>query len=157
MADRVRTALSNPYGSLKVTISPDGNIDVKDNPVLSLVFQVYDPQHIGAVDYHSANRSYQRDAVGAIDLNARIEDQFAGEALYNTQARFQQVKTQLTNTYVRELINEAAGISDEPADLNATVKELFQTFFPDKEYLGVIPKREAVWNFPLEPHLALTT
>jgi hypothetical protein len=131
-------------------LSADGSIEVKENPVLSLVFQVYDPQNIGVIDYHSASRAYQRDPVGAIDLNTRVEDQFAGQALYNTQARFQQVKTQLTNTYVRELINKAAGVPEDPTDLNSTVKELFQAFFPDKEYLGVVPKPGGGLEFPIK-------
>lgn len=149
-AVRVRDALRVPHDALELRIEPDGTIGVAENVVFDLVFQIYEPRNVGVIDYHSANRSYQRDPLGGIDLNISTDDQYAGQALYNSQARFQQVKTQLANTYIRELLDERSGVAQLHGDLNATVKDLFQTFFPDKEYLGVIPQPGGGLQFPIK-------
>lgn len=148
-AGRVRAELDQANDLLQLDVSTDGGFTITSNPVLDLVFQTYDPANIGVVDFHSANRSYQREPLGGIDLNSSTEEVYASQALYNSQARFQQIKTQLASTYIRELLNREAGVGLAEPDLNSTVKELFRTFFPDKEYLGVVPEAGGKLSFPI--------
>jgi hypothetical protein len=47
------------------------------------------------------------------------------------------------------LVAKESGQLAPDADPNQTLKELFQTFFPDKEYLGVIPLPDGSLSFPV--------
>jgi hypothetical protein len=146
-------ALDEPENELAFTIDPDrGLTDVLPSPVMEVVFQTYDPGHLGVIDYHSASRNYQREQVGGVNLNVdNAANQQRSQALYNWQAKYQHVKTELANNYVRALISEKAGIGPvSGVDINETLKELFQTFFPDKEYLGVQPTETGGLLFPVK-------
>ena len=117
---------------------------------MEAVFQTYNPEHLGVIDYHSALRTYQRETLGGIDLNIRTaETQRRSQSLYNWQAKYQNVKSELATTYLRELIAEKSGKKANESDLNATLRELFQTFFPDKVYEGVIPEPDGSLGFPV--------
>ncbi|ORA40875.1 hypothetical protein BST20_01635 [Mycobacterium branderi] len=69
--------------------------------------------------------------------------------LYDWQQKYSNIKNQLAATFVREAIARTAGVESNVSDLNETLKELFQTFFPDKEYLGVQPDPKGTLSFPV--------
>jgi hypothetical protein len=147
----LRAALREPAFNIALTINADdGPLGVESNPTMELVFQTFDPDHLGIIDYHSASRSYQREAVGGVNLDsASIEAQRRQQSLYNWQQKYSNVKTELVTTYLRELVSKEAGSEIAVSDLNATLKELFQVFFPDKEYLGVTPGPDGKLSFPV--------
>jgi len=110
------------------------------------------PQQLGIIDFHSASRTYAREGLGGVNLDPRaLESQHRAQTLYNWQAKYQNIKSELVTTYLRELIAKESG-TDLRAhkDLNETLRELFQTFFPDKLYLGVQPDSSGGISFPVE-------
>jgi hypothetical protein len=136
---------------LAVAITPDGDLSIKTCVPAEVSFQAYEPDNLGIIEYHSASRAYPRQPLQGINLDARaFEDQRRQQRLYNWQAKYQNIKTELAVAYLRNLIAaESGGACDAGDDLNETLKELFRTFFPDKEYEGVQPQSAGNLEFPV--------
>ena len=101
---------------------------------MELVFQIYSPHELGVIDYHSSSRVYEREALGAVNLNFdQITQQRRQQSLYNGREKYRNVKTELAVSYVLSIIAKQSGTSTLP-DLNTTLTELFHTFFPGKEF-----------------------
>jgi predicted ATPase len=141
--------LRRPVHTIAVKISPSGEIETTDCSVAEVAFQADASDHLGVIEYHSASRSYSRQVVGGINLDARaFEDQRRQQRLYNWQNKYQNVKTELASSYLRSLISRESGeITTD--DLNDTLVELFNTFFPDKTYLGIKPLPHGSLEFPV--------
>ena len=123
---------------ISLSITPDSNMAITPCLPATVAFQTDRPEHLGVVEYHSASRAYTRQAVGGINLDSEaFRNQRRQQRLYNSQGKYQNVKTELASGYLRALIAKEADRDAEGEDLNETLKELFRTFFPDKEYLGV--------------------
>jgi ABC-type dipeptide/oligopeptide/nickel transport system ATPase subunit len=136
---------------IALTIKPDASVVIVPCLPATVAFGVDDPEHLGVVEYHSASRSYTRQQVGGINLDARaFQAERRQQRLYNSQAKYQNVKTELASGYLRALIAAESGGEAEGEDLNETLKELFRTFFPDKEYLGVRPLPGGSLEFPVQ-------
>lgn len=147
----VEAALSQETLTLSAEIEPDGALRLSDCRPAEIAFQSYRPEHLGIIEYHGASRTYSRQQVGGITLDTRqFADQRRQQTLYNWQGKYQNVKTELASAYVRNLIDAAGGNGEtQREDLNETLKQLFQTFFPDKEYLGVRPVPGGGLEFPV--------
>lgn len=66
-----------------------------DSPVIELIFNLYQPKHLGVIDYHGPNRTYAREQIGGINLRISDSTQQLGQhALYNTEHKYRNVKTQ---------------------------------------------------------------
>lgn len=149
-AEQLRNSLDEESYELALEIRETGPLTVLPNATIEVVFQTYDPAHLGIIDYHSASRNYQREQVGGLTLDAStLEAQRRQQSLYNWQGKYQNVKTELASTYVRELLAEKSGHRLESSNLNETLRELFQTFFPDKQYLGVQAMPHGGLAFPV--------
>jgi hypothetical protein len=60
------------------------------------------------------------------------------------------MKSEMAASYIKEILAEAAGQgSDGRESLSQTLKELFRTFFPDKEFLGPQPTPDGTLRFPV--------
>jgi hypothetical protein len=144
-------ALTQSTHELRVSVDSNGNLQL--NPCLpaQIVFQAYEPDNLGVIEYHSASRAYVRQDVGGINLDARqFQEQRRQHGLYNWQAKYQNIKTELASAYVRGLIASSAG--GEPAahdNLNETLTDLFNTFFPEKKYLGARALPDGNLEFPV--------
>ena len=150
LAQDVREALASSTFPISLEIRSDGEMETTECKPAEVAFQVNRPEHLGVVEYHSASRSYSRQQVGGINLDARsFEDQQRQQRLYNWQGKYQNVKTELATSYLRNLIAKEHGSEEAADDLNNTLRELFQTFFPDKEYLGVRPQPHGSLDFPV--------
>lgn len=125
----------------EIIISPNGEINAQGSRALELIFSQYNPDHIGIIDYHGPQRNYSREQIGGINLNIESkEQQLSQHALYNYANKYTNVKTELASSYVRGLLaREAGNKQNNDIDLNETLKELFATFFPGKEFLGPQP------------------
>ena len=135
---------------ISLQILPSGQMQTAECKTAEAIFQAYEPTHLGVIEYHSASRSYSRQAVGGLNLDVRaFEDQRRQQRLYNAQQKYQNVKTELASSYLRNLIARESGNPQEADDLNATLSELFQTFFPDKSYGGVQPEAHGALEFPV--------
>lgn len=146
----LRSSLANPVFDLSLTVDPAAGLTISPNPTMEVVFKTFDPENLGIVDYHGATRNYQREQIGGVNLNIDgLQNQRRQQSLYNSAGKYSNVKTELATTYVRDLIAKQANGSPGTADLNDTLKELFQTFFPDKEYLGVQAEASGGLAFPV--------
>ncbi|MEQ8533847.1 MAG: AAA family ATPase [Imperialibacter sp.] len=153
MADAVLELIDRESHLASLTMSPGDSPSVIGSPVLELIFSIYQPQDIGVIDYQSPSRTYSREQVS--NLNLQIQDASASKgaqhALYNTQNKYTGVKTEMAQSYVRELLAEKAGVPvPDENTLKSTLDELFSIFFPGKKFLGAIPTKEGGLEFPVE-------
>jgi hypothetical protein len=143
-------SLSDPEHLLSLTVNPDGTLNTENCTPAQVSFQAYQPEDLGIIEYHGANRSYPRQAVAGINLDTRaFDDQRRQQTLYNAGAKYQNVKSELATGYLRSLIAERAGTPLSSEDLNETLRELFKIFFPDKTYEGVRPLPGGSLEFPV--------
>jgi hypothetical protein len=105
------------------------------------------------VDYHGPNRNYNRERLSNINLTIESsEDRLRQHALYNYANKYANLKTEMASAYIRHLL---ASRADPPAaatddSLTATLKELFITFFPGKQFLGPQPTGDGRLLFPVK-------
>lgn len=150
LSQEVRNALSDPTHKLALKIHPSGDMHIETCKPAEAAFQAIEPDHLGVIEYHSASRSYSRQAVGGISLDVRgFEDQRRQQRLYNSQNKYQNIKTELASSYLRSIIAKASGYGESADELNSTLSELFQTFFPEKSYEGVRPQPHGGLEFPV--------
>jgi hypothetical protein len=144
---QVIAGLESSYYKAGLSISPLGQIDATPDPVLELVFQTYNPHELGVIDYHSASRVYEREALGAVNLNLdQVTQQRRQQSLYNWRDKYRNIKSELAASYVLGLIAEQSGAATLP-DLNSTLSELFNTFFPGKQYHGPVAQPDGSLTF----------
>ncbi|WP_075313966.1 MULTISPECIES: ATP-binding protein [unclassified Pseudonocardia] len=147
-----RTKLQESTQSISITLTPNSpQIVAVPNDVVAALFTTYDPGHLGVIEYHSASRTYQREALGGIDLNVQnFEDQRRQSTLYNWQNKYSNIKSELAATYLRGLIAKEADQDTSISNVNDTIQELFRQFLPDKTYLGVTPEAGGTVSFPVQ-------
>lgn len=146
------TELNASTHSLSLSIEPNSAINISNSLVARVVFQTFQPDDLGIIDFHSSQRIYTREGLGGINLDLKaIEGQRRTQTLYNYQAKYANVKSELVATYVRDLVAKEAGVaSTDASSLNETLKELFRTFFPHKSYLGIQIDEQGNMSFPVE-------
>lgn len=135
----------------RIEIATDGEVTATPSPVLQLLFSQYDPQNLGIIDFHGANRNYNREQIGGINLNIEpTEDRLRQHALYNSINKYQNLKSEMASGYIRQILAEKANNQAEAdQSLGATLKELFTTFFPGKEFIGPRPTPDGRLTFPV--------
>lgn len=134
-----------------VRIQPGARPEVTSNPLLEVIFRTYQPSKLGVIDFHSAHRVYGRERVGNVNLTIESDDQqLKQNALYNSAGKYANLKSQMAGAYVRHLLarqfNPSIALHDP---LTASLKELFNTFFPGKEFLGPQPTDDGRLLFPV--------
>ncbi|WP_167336533.1 AAA family ATPase [Bradyrhizobium genosp. SA-4] len=143
--------IDEPTVSASLTINPGDLPQFTQSKTLELLFTDFDPEHIGVIDYHGAHRMYNREQINSINVNLdALEQQRKQSALYNYNAKYSNVKSEMAALYVREALAEKAGKKlGSQISLTDTLKELFSTFFPEKEFLGPQPLSDGSLNFPV--------
>lgn len=144
--------LSQPFITGAVTIQPGGRMNIRQSHVLPIVFTLYKPREIGLIDYHGAQRHYGREQVQNVNISLDQSNQVqSAHALYNYANKYAAVKSEMAASYMKEILAEQAGVPRSSQNsLTNTLKELFETFFPDKRFLGPIPTAEGGLSFPVE-------
>lgn len=144
--------LNQQLQNAELTLSPDPAMNIRPNSVLQFVFGTYDPEHIGMIDYHSANRTYHREKVGGINVNIEETSQkLAQHALYNWQNKYQNVKSELAAAYIRDIfIQRAGGTPQQTTSILKTMEELFELFLPGKIFKGPVPGQRGELTFPVK-------
>lgn len=136
----------------KIEISPNGNISIEDSRLLSVIFTNYRPRNIGVIDFHGAQRHYGRENVQGINLSLdQTNQQYSQHTLYNYNNKYNNVKSEMAGNFVKELLAEKAGLNNQERiiSLSDTLKELFESFFPDKKFLGPKPTPDGSLSFPV--------
>jgi hypothetical protein len=149
-AELVGALLGATTHQMSVEIRPDGDLLVTQCIPAEVSFQAFKPLDLGIIEFHSASRAYTRQPLQGINLDAQaFENERRQQSLYNWQAKYQNVKTELAAGYLRSLIAKESGQVPLGEDINETLKELFRTFFPDKEYEGIRPLPHGTLAFPV--------
>lgn len=120
----------------EVRVPPGKGLVITNNLVLEVVFTLYRPQHIGVIDYHGAQRHYGRELVQAVNISLSEDSPTNRQhALYNYSAKYNNVKSELAASYVKEVFVKEAGGAPKFESLTKTLQELFETFFPTRNFL----------------------
>jgi predicted ATPase len=149
--EEIYKIINSDFHEGEVIISPELFVKPNHSPVLSLVFSVFDPQNIGIIDFHGAQRNYQREQIGGINVNIETsESQLRNNALYNYASKYTNIKSEMAGVLVRELLSKASGQKIKTrTSITETLKELFDTFFPGKSFLGPLPVHDGSITFPV--------
>ncbi len=133
-------------------LTPRAELIADPSRLLELAFSRYEPGQIGVLDFHGAHRRYDRERVGGVNLDlTSVENQRRERALYNSQNKYAGLKSEMASMYVRRKLAEEAGSDElaEQADLVDSLRDLFETFFPGKEFLGPQPTTDGGVEFPV--------
>jgi AAA ATPase domain/Protein of unknown function (DUF4435) len=135
----------------QITISAGKPLYILPSKVMELIFSTYLPGQIGLIDYHGPQRFFQRETLQGLNLNLEaLQQQQRQSALYNYANKYTNVKTELASSFVQEMLAERAGTHQTAqSTLSNTLKELFQTFFPDKTFEGPVPNQNGRLEFPV--------
>ena len=136
----------------RVIIAPTGQVVTTPSLVLQVIFSNYRPREIGVIDFHGAQRHYGRENVQGINLNLDQTNQTRSQSsLYNYNAKYNNVKSEMAGNYIAEMLAEAAGpgLPEDEKSLAGAMIELFSAFFPGKEFLGPKPTPEGSLSFPV--------
>jgi len=149
---QLMTELAAPIVRGSFFIPPGETPRIEDSLALSIVFGTFRPTEIGVIDYHGAQRHYGREQVQGINLNLEVaEQQRSQSSLYNYSNKYTNVKAEMAASFIKELLAEAAGVPrSQQSSLTNTLKDLFQTFFPEKKFLGPQPTIDGTLKFPVE-------
>lgn len=143
-------ALPEIVGS--VEIQPSGEVHLNPSRLLTVVFSTYRPREIGVIDFHGAQRHYGRETVQGVNLNLDQANQtYSQSAIYNYNNKYNNVKSEMAGSYIKELLAERAGpkIEEGVNSLNNTLRELFESFFPDRKFLGPRATSDGSLSFPV--------
>ena len=147
----LKEQLSSSFFIGDLTIHSNGRTSLSASIVLQSAWSIYEPQHVGIVDYHGPQRHFSRENVGNVNLNLKTKDQSERQsALYNYAAKYANIKTQMATEYVLySLQQQGGGINSKTTreQLSDTLKELFRKFFPGKEFHGVMANEDGELEF----------
>lgn len=132
--------------------NPGAEIRFLPSKALEIIFSSFLPGQLGLIDYHGAQRMYTREQVSNVNLDLTAQDQQnRNHALYNYNNKYSNVKTEMASSYVKELLAKEAGVPVEiQHTMRNTLTELFNSFFPDKKFLGLQPTPDGGLSFPVE-------
>ena len=151
LAASLKEQLSSSTFAGQLTIHSNGRTSLSASIVLQSAWGIYEPQHLGIVDYHGPQRHFSRENVGRVNLNLKTKDQSQRQsALYNYAAKYANIKTQMATEYVLYALQQQADRSTSAINrelLSDTLSELFRKFFPGKEFRGVTANADGELEF----------
>ena len=146
--------LSNQIIKGEFIIPVGGEPKIEDSLTLSVIFSTFRPKDIGVIDYHGAQRNYGRENIQGINLNldaGQHQQIHSQSALYNYANKYNNVKSEMAASYIKELLSKEAGVPmSEQSTLTNTLNDLFTTFFPDKKFLGAQPTPDGKLSFSVK-------
>jgi hypothetical protein len=81
----------------------------------------------------------------------QANQQYSQHTLYNYNNKYANVKSEMAGNFVKELLAEKSvgSIDSTNGSLSETLKELFESFFPEKKFLGPQPTPDGSLSFPV--------
>ncbi len=133
------------------SLKPSGEQSYTKSMLLQIIFSLYNPSKLGVIEYHGAQRYFNREGIPGINMSFQANEQQKSQfALYNYVNKYNNVKNEIASSYIRELLSKEAGKPiDEQRTLAETLKSLFETFFPNKKFLGAQATPEGTMIFPV--------
>lgn len=147
----INNAFSDLIHTGELFIAPDLETESSQSIVLEHLFSTFNLRELGIIDYHSAQRTYNREKLGGINLNIeQSQERNKQSSLYNSANKYSNIKSELASNYVRDLISaEAGGEGNSTTSLVETLQDLFNTFFPGKSFPGPVPGNDGTLDFPV--------
>ena len=135
----------------EVTISHSGTLSIVPNRALTYIFSTFEPDHLGVIDFHAADRSYTYEQVSNVNIRfSQKDDQWKNSAMYNLAQKYSNVKSALATESIRNLIAEkAGGRQGAEADLTRTLRSIFNELIPGKRFEGPTPTPTGELLFPV--------
>ena len=152
LIDQLENELAKLTQEAHITILPTGEVTRTESIILETIWRIYEPERVGIIDYHGSYRNYARENVGGINLSLKThEEQQKQTTLYNYANKYTNIKTEMATEYVQDILRREGGEIDGRRRLNLinTLKELFQTFFPGKQFRGPKADHHGNITFPV--------
>lgn len=135
----------------KVTLDSNGYVGLEDSPLLELIFGNYEPSNLGIIDYHGAQRHFQREQLGGVNLSLdSMNSAMKQHALYNYSSKYCNIKSEIAGAYIRSILIQKAGGQVPVESLTDTLEDLFTTFLPGKKFKGPQPAPDGGLDFLVE-------
>ena len=92
----IRTQLAREEIQGEVTIRRNGTLSIVPNRALTYIFSTFEPDHLGVIDFHGADRSYTYEQVSNVNIRfSKKDDQWKNSAMYNLAQKYSNVKSAL--------------------------------------------------------------
>ena len=147
----IRSELAREEIRGEVTIRNNGTLSIVPNRALTYIFSTFEPDHLGVIDFHAADRSYTYEQVSNVNIRvSQKDDQWKNSAMYNLAQKYSNVKAALATEYIRNLIAEkAGGRQGAEAELTSTLRSIFNELIPGKHFEGPTPTPTGELHFPV--------
>ena len=147
----IRSELAQGEIQGEVTIHRDGILRIRPNRALTYIFSTFEPDHLGVIDFHAADRSYAYEQVSNVNIRfSQKDDQWKNSAMYNLAQKYSNVKSALATESIRNLIAEKAGApQDAETELTTTLRNIFSELIPGKHFNGPTPTPAGELEFPV--------
>jgi predicted ATPase len=146
---------------MSITLRPGQAMEVGRagmSNVIALLWQVYEPEKFGIIDYHGPERHYQRENINTQSIQLfRPGVQIGRTSLYHPQQKYQQIKSELTVAYLRDLMKQqyrdlvkkdsGEETPQESLTIMKSISDMFDRFFPGKSFDRPLPDREGRLQF----------
>ncbi len=150
--EQLNSELSQFSHTAHVRIHQTGQLKLSQCLTLTAVWRTFQLGRVGVIDYHGSHRNYAREAIGGINLNLQSqEEQQRQHALYNYSNKYTNIKTEMATEYVQETLRKKSGQRQrqQGQTLEETLRVLFKTFFPGKEFTGAQADPDGSLKFPV--------
>ena len=147
----IRSELARDEIQGEVTIRRNGTLSIRPNRALTYIFSTFEPDHLGVIDFHGADRTYTYEQVSNVNIRfSQKDDQWKNSAMYNLAQKYSNVKSALATESIRNLIAErAGGRQGVQAELTATLRNIFDELIPGKRFDGATPTITGELEFPV--------
>lgn len=131
-ASQSRAELENRAFTVELTMTARPSRHIKPSALATAALSCHAPKHLGVLDLHTSERSYNRQQQGQIQVRLGQQNDNPQSHLYQPQQKYQNLKTRLTEELVRSKLTD----TDE-SPLQASIQDLFRRFFPNKKFVGI--------------------
>ena len=147
----IRSELEQGEIQGEVTIHRNGTLSIRPNRGLTYIFSTFEPDHLGVIDFHAADRSYAYEQVSNVNIRfSQKDDHWKNSAMYNLAQKYSNVKSALATESIRNLIAEKAGApQDAETELTTTLRNIFAELIPGKHFNGPTPTAAGELEFPV--------
>ncbi|MYA46400.1 MAG: AAA family ATPase [Acidobacteria bacterium] len=147
----IRSELARDEIQGEVTIHRNGTLRIRPNRALTYIFSTFEPDHLGVIDFHAADRSYTYEQVSNVNIRfSQKDDIWKNSAMYNLAQKYGNVKSALATEYIRNIIAEkAGGRQGAAAELTTTLRSIFHELIPGKQFDGPTPTPTGELEFPV--------
>lgn len=153
-SSKIKQEIKNEFHKIRIELLHEQEPTILENDLIELVFSIYDPNNLGIIDYHGPNRSYENSNSQNLNINLQetnIETS-KNSSLYNYNNKYNNIKAEMVKSYVKALVSRESNKNSEIdpiKDLNESFHNLFNVFFENKKFKGLLPNNDGTISFPV--------